>query len=189
MTPERSPLTVVRVAVQVDLAAAAQKTATGWAIVTSLLTISALGLVLVTAGARHPLYPTAVTFIFFACIFPVHFRTVIVGGRVKRETGTSVAEPANPWPPPFSKRLGYAVCAAYAAALVLVALSVPTVWGGQPERHGNRYYLDNHGQLTLVSEAKYYAGEIGVDRWFLTRAAVFLGVGAVFNLRLARPRE
>jgi hypothetical protein len=81
------------------------------------------------------------------------------------------------------------VLAAYAAAAVLAALSLPTLWGGQPEKHGNRYYLDNHGQLTRVSEAKYYAGEIGVDRWFLAGAAVFLGVGAVFNLRLARPRE
>ena len=31
-----------------------------------------------------------------------------------------------------------------------------------------------------------HAAEIGVDRLFLGGAAVFLGIGAVFNLRLAR---
>ncbi len=168
---------------------AAQKIARVSAIVAVLLTISALGLVLVTADASHPLYPTFVTFIFFACIFPVHFRTVIVGLDVKRKTGKTPADIVKFWPPPFRRWLGYPFLAAYAAAAVLVALSVPTLAGGQPERHGNRYFLDDHGQLTQVSEAKYYAGEIGVDRLFLTGAAVFLGVGAVFNLRLARRTE
>jgi len=163
-----------------------ERSAIGWAVADGLLAASAIGLVLVTAGADHPLYPTAVTFIIFSSIFPVHIRTVFAALRVKRETGESAAVLAHPWPPPFDKRLAYAVLAVYRAVAVLVFMSLPSIAGGQPEKHGDRYYLDDHGSLTRVSKAKYYAGEIGVDRLFLGLSAVFLGVGSVFNLRLVK---
>jgi hypothetical protein len=154
--------------------------------IAGVLAIAALTLVLVTVGASHPLFPTAVTFAIFVCIFPVHFRTVIVGVRLKRKTGASMDLAKLVWPPPFSKRVGFVILAVYTAVALLVALSMSSISGGQPEKHGNRYYLDDHGTLTEVSQASYYAGVIGVDRLFLGVASIFLGAGAVFNLRLAK---
>ncbi len=122
----------------------------------------------------------------FVCIFPVHFRTVIVGIRLKRQTGASMDLAKLVWPPPFSKRVGYVILAVY-AAVGGARGSVDSVdCGGQPEKHGNRYYLDDHGTLTEVSQASYYAGVIGVDRLVLGGASIFLGAGAIFNLRLAK---
>lgn len=65
----------------------------------------------------------------FVCIFPVHFRTVIVGIRLKRQTGASMDLAKLVWPPPFSKRVGYVILAVYAAVGVLVALSIPSIAG------------------------------------------------------------
>jgi hypothetical protein len=163
-----------------------------WATFAGAAAVLALVLILITAGASHPYYPTWVTFAVFALIFPVHLRTVIVGIRRQRaavDKQAAIASLLRPWPLPINRSLALVVVVAYAAAAALTASSVPAIAGGQPERHAGRFYLNDHGTLTQVSETTYYSAEIGGDRWFLGGAAIFLGVGAVINLRLANGFE
>ncbi len=161
-----------------------------WLGISSLGAFAAVALVLASVVATYPLYPQWVVIAVFVAIFPVQFRTVFAGrdlmgrARFKKESGRFF------WPWPVPRWLAQAILAAYAAEAALVLLSLPTMFGGgNPERHGRGYYLDDHGALTQVSESRYYAQEIAQDRGFLGVASLFFGLGAGFNLKLLKKSD
>jgi hypothetical protein len=71
------------------------------------------------------------------------------------------------------------------------ALIVFTSWPtGQPEMHAESYFLNSHGQRTLVSEAEYLRAVATVHRGFAGHASMFYAIaGALACGAWVRRRE
>jgi hypothetical protein len=132
-----------------------------------------------TLAPGGPLLPTWVTWPLFLGIFPVHLRTV----------RTLLLERADLKARVFAKPRALLVPAAtlVACAFVLSMQAVLTM-RGNPERHGNGYYLDRHGALTRVSRSEYRYAERELERVFAGLAFVFYAAGILVHFPPGTPR-
>lgn len=105
--------------------------------------------------------------IFIGCL-AVHVPTFRGGARLRASPRALVVPTAV-----------VAVCA-FALAMQAVLTS-----RGNPERHGNAYFLRNHTELTHVSRSEYHYAERKEERLFAGIALVFYLAAIVVNVNVS----
>jgi hypothetical protein len=145
-----------------------------------------LTLVLATAGAAvcavvvastlasgGPIFRAWVIWPLFIGFFPFQFGAVRTLRRERFELKDRLLSAPRP--------LLVLVAALGACAFALSMQSLLTS-RGNPERHGNGYYLRNHTELTRVSRSEYRYAEREIERLFCGIALVFYLVAIIVRL-------
>jgi hypothetical protein len=133
-------------------------------------TVSAI-VVASTLIANGPLIAAWTVVPLFLGIFPIHVRSVRLLLPDRDLKKRLLAAP---------RLLLVGAGLAGAITFPLVMHGVFTL-GGQPERHANRYYVDNHGDSRRVSRSEYRYSERLEERIFAGAALVFYLVGVLVN--------
>jgi hypothetical protein len=144
---------------------------------------------LVTATPAISMRPVIVLFLL---IFPLHLRTVLglrgkfrCGGlrqrlRSRGRLGLGSLEKFLP------RRLVLIAAAMFFGYWLLGVSALIHLGAGDPERHQGRFFADNHGTLTLISQGAYDRLEVNQLRVFTAVPAAFFLVAAVYNLAVLR---
>jgi hypothetical protein len=137
--------------------------------------IATVFVALTTLVPGAPLLPEWAFIPVFVGVFPVHFRSVRV----------LIADPRAGAPGRMigalrPRGLRLLVVVLFAGAAFLAATSLITL-RGQPERHGDQYYLRNHTDLIPVSRAEYFDAIALEQRGFVSIAFVFYLAALVIN--------
>jgi hypothetical protein len=150
------------------------------ALVIAVVGAAASAVVLTTTlPSGGPFVPTWVTWPLFLGFFPVHFRTV----------RTLVLERSDLRARLFDRPRALLVPAASLVACAFVlSMQAALTMHGNPEHHGNGYYLDSHGALTRVSRSEYRYAERELERLFAGLAFVFYVAGILVHFPPGTPR-
>jgi hypothetical protein len=145
-----------------------------WAIAVVAL-LCDVGIAFTTVLTGAPYVPQWPQFALFPVIFLTFGFAVFTGRSDIREALSSL--------PMWARVAFYALVIAAAVGFLTALSHLP----GQPEQHGSRYFLDDHGHLIPVSHARYERGLVYQQRIFTLIPSVFFAVVAI-ALRLPRQR-
>lgn len=132
--------------------------------------VASIVVVATTLPSGGPFVPTWVIWALFPGCILVHLQTVRVARFDLKQRLLGRPRPIL---------VAAAVLGACALASTLQALAATH---GYPERHGNRYYLRNHNELTQVSRSEYRYAEREIQRLFSGIVFVFFGVAILVNV-------
>lgn len=130
-----------------------------------------------------PLVPEATPFVLFPGIFIVHFRSVRLLNRLRKQSGLSrfgfsMRQLVDIVPAPRAITISFFVY--FFAAWILGVLTIPSI-GGQPTKVDGRYFLNNHGTYTPVSHAAYLHAVALAQRLFSIIPSVFYALAVIVN--------
>lgn len=144
------------------------------------LSVAGLALELLIASStlapNAPVVPQWPQFLLFPLIFVVHFSSVL---RLSSESGRPRWRELLAGVPPVAAA---AFVILFVGAWLVLMASIGSI-GGKPTMSGGRYYLDNHGSLTLVTKAAYEHALVLQQRIFTLGPSVFFALGALVHYR------
>jgi hypothetical protein len=146
-----------------------------------------------------PLLPNGVQFIPFVMVFPIFGWAVIE--RAQQQARSRASLPGQKWYErgmttnteanrgwtqmlvKFHKYRAFLVIGVSVVILMWIVMMISIVTlPGQPERAGNRYYLDDHGSHVPVTKAGYESAVAKGERMFAAGATAFLVIAAGMTL-------
>jgi hypothetical protein len=147
-----------------------------WAFPLAVAGVTVSWLVLLTTFvAGDPLLPGGVVFVLFAAAAPVHVGSVLT--MMRRRVG---ALPTVPWTGGLSgdmPKIATVVLAGSVTVAGLIFVGGFFQSSGSPEKIGDRYFLNSHGERTEVSRDEYIDRKKSDQRAFAAVSAVFCAVG------------